>query len=705
MDAMFPKASERYRILHADSEMTKEFYCPNMMVLRLVVALSILFFGPSTLRGQSWTGTIDPSRAIDWSSAGVVGGIPSNSWTQCGATIEAYSGPAAAINTAIAACPSGHFVSLGSGTFNLSTSIDFTFHSNVALRGQGADSTLVVFTGSSTNFGEQAQVFLLANSTNYIGGEQNVCDWTGGYTPGSTIITLSNCGSTTPRAGALSSLFVGDIITLDQLDEATDTGAVWNCLLQGSCSNGGTGGAARIDGTCNGGMCNRSQQQLVTVTAINGSNISITPAIRMPNWNSGGQKPQASYPSTILQKSGIENLSLDFSNDGQPGGYGIWIMNCSSCWVSGVRAIGAGRSHVSIESSVHATVQSSYFYQNQSHASRSYGIERFTSSDSLVQNNILQQETEPLVNNGGGSGEVNGYNFAIDTVYASPGWMIPGINTHGAGGSFFLDEGNIANGYMADNVHGTHHFQTTFRNQFTGNQAAGCDGAPCSAQTAPIHLYASDRYFNVIGNVLGQSGYHNKYNCPSSSNSANCYTYIYIMGWTGNNGQADASIAGFCQSPACSQFGDSDPQTQTYLFVWGNYDTVTGAVRWCGNSSNPGWGTICGGNSEVPTSIAAYSNSVPASTDLPDSFYLSAKPAWFGNNPYPPIGPDVAGGNISGLGGHANMNPAMACFINTMKGPPDGSGGVLSFNASACYGGSVTTQGPAPPTSLNATVQ
>src|ERR1700675_4050418 len=83
------------------------------------------------LCAQSWSGIIDPSRAVDWRTAGVPGGIPTNR-TQCGSTIAAYNGPATTINNAIASCGgAGHFVSLGAGTFNLTSGIAFGGHSNI----------------------------------------------------------------------------------------------------------------------------------------------------------------------------------------------------------------------------------------------------------------------------------------------------------------------------------------------------------------------------------------------------------------------------------------------------------------------------------------------------------------------------------------------------------------------------------------------
>jgi len=137
---------------------------------------------------------------------------------------------------------------------------------------------------------------------------------------------------------------------------------------------------------------------------------------------------------------------------------------------------------------------------------------------------------------------------------------------------------------------------------------------------------------------------------------------------------------------------------------WGNYDVVTGAVRWCGNSSSPGWATTCGAASEVPTALSKYANAVPATTSLPASFYLSAKPSWWPSaKAWPPIGPDVTGGNIAGVGGHAYTIPAQDCYLNVMGGAINGTGGVLTFKAGRCYS-TVSGTSPMAPTGLQAIV-
>jgi hypothetical protein len=634
---------------------------------------------------------VDSSRAVDWSKAGISGGIPART-TQCGSTIAAYGTSASpisasTINAAIAACPSGEFVSLGAGTFYLSDSIAFwtsAATSNVTLRGQGANKTFIVFMAAGSCNGT-GSVVCMEGENGGPGYEKDVCNWTAGYAKGTTTLTLTNCGSTTPATGSIANLKVGSLLILDQLDEANDTGGIWNCAANQTCASASQGGEARTDGTCNGTTCIRSQQQGVIVTAISGNTVTISPGLYMPNWNSG-QKPQAWFANTYLNNDGIENLSLDMSNVND---HGIDIMNCIGCFVKGVRSTFAGRSHVQLFQAAHAVVRDSYFYQNLSHATVSYGVEMNGAWDSLVENNIFQQVTDSTPSTtGAAEGSVAGYNFGINTVFTlSQGWFQPSLYLHASGDAYNLWEGNIATGFIGDNIHGTHHFETLFRNYLPGWQAS-CDGASCSAQTVPVQLYAGTRYFNVIGNVLGRSGYHNNYQCVSSSTStcSSGNTSIYDLGYSGNGGQVNKTLAFYCSSTACGAKSFFDPMVTSSLMRWGNYDTVTGAARWV--------------TSEIPSGLGSYANSVPSSQTLPTSFYLSAKPSWWGSVAWPAIGPDVTNGTVANVAGHAYSNPAMNCYLNVMSGPSDGSGNALSFNADTCYG-----TAPAAPTNVNVVVQ
>ena len=601
------------------------------MIKRLLLVLLLT----SAAWPQAWVGVLDPSRAVDWSTAGIPGGIPSRS-TIC--TTLSAGASAASINSAIAACPSGDVVFLNAGTYNLSSGIDFATHSNVTLRGAGANSTFLVFTGYAGCNGANADV-CVEGSNNWSGGPQHTANWTAGYSKGTTVITLSST----------SGLANGSLLILDQIDTATDTGNLWINASENVSAQEGPAGSERPATV--GGVCTtcRSQSQVVTVTNISGSNVTISPGLYMPNWASGNS-PGAWWPTTTATGDGIENLSMDHTNSSGASS-GVTFNNAYECWLAGVRSIDPNRNHVWKQWSARIVVRDSYFFNTQNHASQSYGVEDYTDSDGLTENNIFQQVTTPIQVNGSASGNVYGYNFTIDNVYnTSPGWMIAGCSLHAAGVDNVLFEGNEMNACIWDNIHGNHNFTTTFRNQFIGWETTK------TTQTNAFQIYAAVRYSNIIGNVLGKSGYHTQYQDLASSGT-NPNASVYVLGWSGNTG-----TTGCCSN---------DTLVASTMMRWGNYDTVNAAVQW-----NSG---------EVPSGISPYPNPVPATHNLPLSFYLSGKPSWFGSIPYPPVGPDVSGGNISGVGGYAYENPAQSCYLNTMGGPADGSGSVLAFNPSTCY--------------------
>jgi len=626
---------------------------------------------PVAARAQAWSGIIDPSRAVDWSRVGSPVMAASSSWTQCGSTIPAGSSPTA-INSAIAACSANHYVQLAAGIYNLTTGITFAQKNNIKLVGAGANQTIMVFTGTNSCMGFNAGICMASPDLNYVLNQSNLANWTAGYAAGTTSITLS---STT-------NLKVGSAIVLDQLDDTVDSGDIFVCYQSNgvlNCStNGDNGGFARP---------NRGQQQIVTVTSISSGScpctVGITPGLYMPNW-SAGKSPQAWWATTPVSNMGVENLSIDMTaaepNVGS--GYGIEIFNCSGCWVKGIRSIQPGRSHVQVQVSTDITVQDSYFYRTAGQTSTSYGVESAGASAMLIQNNIFQQITEPMSLNGNCSGCVEGYNFDIDDLFGSGtnfAWRMASSLPHAVGISHVLIEGNQGSGLQADAIHGSHHFITAFRNVWNGYQKN--NGVYPTGNTVPIILNSLNRFFNLVGNVLGSTA------LPNNGYQSGTHP-VYVIG------------AGESQTYVVP--GDSN--VARTLMRWGNYDVVTAAVRWCGNSSDPGWSTTCGSTSEVPSSIPNYPNAVPATTTLPASFYLAAKPSWWPSaKAWPPIGPDVTGGNLAGYAGHAYNIPAADCYANVMAGPSDGTGSVLSFNASSCY--TTNSSGaPLPPTGLTAIV-
>jgi hypothetical protein len=226
--------------------------------------------------------------------------------------------------------------------------------------------------------------------------------------------------------------------------------------------------------------------------------------------------------------------------------------------------------------------------------------------------------------------------------------------------------------------------------------------------TVPIMIRSWSRAYNAVGNVLGQPGYHSVYQVYATSvthgvGRGNESTPIYSLGW----GETDAG----CGSPPC------DALTFSTMMRWGNWDVVNGVTQWNSTEASPAAVSYVN-----PNFAPGYFSKLPH--NLPASFYYSSAPSWWpSGKAWPPIGPDVAGGNIGVCSGgkyhgaqatsssqclgesltsawasHVTSIPAQDCYLTTMGGPPDGSGSVLKFDASQCYAFSETTPGtPASP--------
>lgn len=671
------------------------------MRYRQICAALVLFFCFShRVHGQAWSGILNPSRAIDWTQAGIVGGIPSGTWTQCGSTIAAGAS-AATIQAAINACGTNQFVLLGPGNFSLPTFL--VMKSNMVLRGSGANQTTLTFgsnaIGGGCFLGGATICFTLDggtynNSSNSAPGQSNAANWTGGFAQGTTSITLASVGS----AGITN----GTYLYLDQANDTTVGTGLFICdLTSPACSIEGGSPGRTINGV------EHSQVQVVKVTAgcstaCTGAGpftLTISPGLYGTNWSSS-KTPGAFWTTAPLVNAGVENMTINNQTGTGDNGSTINFMNAFNCWVSGVASLHGGRAHVWITDGAHITIQNSYFYQTQDAASQSYGVEEDIASDNLVVNNIMQQVTAPLM---GGSqfGNTFGYNYMInDYQTVSANCMYPAEIAHDAGAEYNLWEGNFAENVEGDDVHGSTGLNTLFRNIFTGYEL----GKSCATLAVTLDPY--NRYYNFVGNVLGTPGQTATY-----QNDPNQQFTVYDVGQAHGNIAADSAVG-------------------TTLLRWGNYDNVTGATRWCGNSGNTGWSTTCGSTSEVPIGASPYANAVPTKGDtgpgMPASFIYASQPNWWPSGKlWPAIGPDVINGNIgqcSGTynklfalssgqcsggtltpnvnAGHANSIPAMDCYFS-LGGPPDGSGGALNFNAASCYS---VVPPPAPPTSLAATV-
>jgi peptidoglycan hydrolase-like protein with peptidoglycan-binding domain len=533
-----------------------------------------------------------------------VGGIPDRT-TIC-ATIqpEGSAGAPVAptdINNAIQSCPAGDVVKLAAGSFYLNSPIalaDFSYPDsvdNVTLRGAGADQTKIYLYGTSS-----IEIGGAGNGSQYSTGD----NWIGGYAQGATQLTLTGNAPSVGSVLFLTQCDTGWSGTNCNIGSTVDNGSTWIC---------GMGSAFCTHSTSGGDAGGRSQVQAVVVKSVSGSGpytVTISPGLYMNNWNASSS-PEATwiYPEAV--GVGLEDVSIDFSNatsTARP----ISMGGCSSCWIKGIRVVGAAsdtaNTIISIDGSTNYSIVNNYIAPNGAggypiDSGNAYGY-----SDGLIMNNI----TPGLGSDTGGEGNVEAYNYMRSSVImAADPLNVAEVFFHHTGGTAYnLMEGNEAPRFTADNIHGTHDFPTLFRNWFSDevppySQAQYSGGA--------IELGEGTRFANVIGNVLGTPGYTTDYEVTPFTAKTNL-GHVYQLG-------LGAALG--------SQGVMYDALVKNTLFRWGNYDVVNSSTLW--NAS------------DVPSSLDAavgYQQQIGTGNGVSTTFSgtLSHVPCIVGNNAvYDPI--------------------------------------------------------------------
>jgi len=637
----------------------------------LVLFLVFLLWIPVSARAQSWSGILNPSRAIDWSTAGIPGGIP-NRTTICSTLTS--SATSAQINSALAACPNGQVVYLSAGTYTLSSAIQMP--SNVTLRGAGADQTIL---NSTVTSGPDV---LMGTGSPKFSGAVSI---TGGNTAGSTSITVSSA----------TGISAGGYLLIDQQNDGTVVSIAGS---EGNCT-----------------WCDQSQSstslyaqgQIAEVTSVNGTTIGISPGLFV----SYTLSPVAIPFTASAKYAGVESLQIYANNTHTAGDYSNFQMNqCAYCWISGVENNFTDGDHVEISWGYHDQIQNSYFSNAFIHTSGAYDSSIAIygkTTGTLVQNNILERNHASIMLEWGAAGNVIAYNYMFGNYDWNAQWFTSvGISMHGAHPQFDLFEGNIDIALGFDSVWGSAANITLFRN-FVVETGKSCvpNTQPqtratvvCTPMGYPGEIPAPNgwwtpegvvglndstlsTYFNSVGNIYGSTTAAALYKydqasqgllpfttmvnavcgpspCGTNSRDPGAHGYNYTIGYGSSSDTGGSSF-------------DSINAYKT-LLIHGDYASVSNSVTWASGITH----------------------------SLPASFYLSSEPSWFGAVPWPAIGPDVSNGSRSDSYGYANKIPAQVCYEQVMGGT-DGTGSPLVFNASRCYG----QQTPAPPTNLTATPQ
>jgi hypothetical protein len=300
---------------------------------------------------------------------------------------------------------------------------------------------------------------------------------------------------------------------------------------------------------------------------------------------------------------GLEDLAVTGGGNDD-----IVLLNVAYGWVKNVESDGDPASgpgmagtHIGLLHAFRCEVRGSYVHhaRNINPGGSAYGIGiALQSSDNLVEDNIVRYLNKPILMVGSGGGNVVAYNYVDDAFIASHAeWQESSIDgNHGSFSHHDLFEGNLTPNLGSDSTHGNAGWHVFFRNHATGMNGT----VPRSGNIRAVGVDGYNREHSFLGNV---------FLVPDLV--VNRATPVYL-----------SSSAATLGSPAVYRIGAGslggpydrfdDGTALKLLLAHGNFDYATKEVHWDANIS---------------------------ARTLPPSLYLTAKPAFFGDELWPFVDP------------------------------------------------------------------
>jgi hypothetical protein len=567
---------------------------------------------------------IAPATRLSTWSPGVQGGIPADSdvtrpatvWLPDGDPYGGYSidpalgndttNAATAINAAIQSAGavatenSRRIVLLPTGTFRVNSGLTFD-QSYVTVRGQGAAFTKIKL------YATEEQVF----SNGYL-------DY-----PASAVNVSENLAATSflvPMA-SVASFAVGDIIQIDQLDDTSYVfiyDAWYHKRAPGWSDNGPTS---------SGGY--RSVTSMHRVSEINGTTLTIDPPTRIAYdtaHTAQAWKVLRDGDTNNLRWAGIERLYVTGG-----GNNAISIRGAVNCWLYGIESDGTtttGRGmvgdHIGLMHCFRCTIDHCYVHHatNIVQGGGAYGITlNLSTSECLVVDCIAVFLNKAVQTNTSGGGNVFAYNYVDNIRTGLDYWMEGACNgSHQAFSHHDLWEGNWGANIGCDATHGSSGWLFYFRNHAAGQCS---DATYRSLQNANMRAANGDawmREMTFVGNVL-------------HANALGANQPVYEI-----TNQDDYDADG--DSEPVWRFGDNEMRGGGGVF---DSEYTTGQNETDPNAYTPPNPTYTDKAIAMLWRHRNYDN-VTASiadtqggydTSLPNSLYLSSKPAFFGSLTWP----------------------------------------------------------------------
>lgn len=398
---------------------------------------------------NAFSQTLPANRVVDWSKAGVQGGIPQVTTVyNVTTTTPALVADGVTDNTANLQAllndnttyPSPCVFYFPAGTYIFKSTVFLT--SGRVLRGESPLNTMFHFNLGNVN------VHCIDIVSRTAGTLTSV---TAGSSKGSTSITVAD-----------GNLFqAGNWAQIKQSNDAaimgTNNPIDWN-----------TSWSAESVG------------QLFRITAVAGNVLTLDRPLRFDYYAPQGGTLRARTLQAI-ENVGFENLKVKrVKNQSTASGYTFFFNYAANCWIKNIESDSTLTAHVLIEQSTNLTVRDSYFHRayNYGGGGNGYGVgAALHCGDILVENNLFQRLRHATLVSSGASGNVFAYNYSIDPIWDLAG--IPSdVSLHGHYPFMNLFEGNIVQKVANSDYWGpSGPGNTLFRNRIESNDIINMDNA------------------------------------------------------------------------------------------------------------------------------------------------------------------------------------------------------------------------------------
>jgi hypothetical protein len=393
-------------------------------------------------------------------------------------------------------------------------------------------------------------------------------------------------GATSVQVASTEGLNVGQLVLVDELTD--DSYVYWGTDAAVAPGGPGRGWFTRYD---------RPVGQMVEIASLTPTSVSFTTPLHI-GFDTAHTAQLTRYTIPFgARYAGVEDLYVRGGQDDN-----ITLRLAMYSWVKDVESDWSMGDSIAIDTSFRCIVRDSYVHDTPNPypggAGYMLSIATYT-ADSLVENNIFINGNKVMVMRASGGGNVIGYNY-FDNGYIGNflGWMETGLNaSHLTCPHFELFEGNQAFNIDGDDTWGGAVYNTFFRNHATGKRRS----YPDVNNRRAIGLMYGHYYYSFVANVLGTG--------DESPAPYNGFAYEDAWPWK-------VDPIGLWRLGYTPKNWDAQPEARVVATTHrhGNFDYATGTVHWADGFDQT----------------------------LPSSLYLTGKPDFFGDKPWPWVDPTAS---------------------------------------------------------------